>query len=172
MGGLAAASQFNLSLNPIGHSKIISELMMTWLKRQGTWQRIYVLARYKCRIRAADQQWWTMPEAAAKNQCSLMTYQTPWLKVAADIFELQEYAYLLIVDDFSKYPELLHHTDKTAATIKAQMNVIFEHHGIPRERVFYNVPFASQVVHQFADDWSRSLTHFSSGYPQYNRRAD
>ena len=69
--------------------------------------------------------------------------ELPWLKLGADIFEIQGQSYLLIVDYFSKYPEVLNIRDKTAHTVIRKMKSVFSRLGIPKEIVCDHVPFAS-----------------------------
>ena len=92
--------------------------------------------------------------------------ELPWLKLGADIFEIQGQSYLLIVDYFSKYPEVLNIRDKTAHTVIRKMKSVFSRLGIPKEIVCDHVPFASQEMHSFATSWGIQLTHSSPGYAQ------
>ncbi|KAL1269978.1 hypothetical protein QQF64_032267 [Cirrhinus molitorella] len=48
--------------------------------------------------------------------------ELPWLKVAADIFEIRGQSFLLIVDYMSKFPEVMNIRDKTARTVIEKMN--------------------------------------------------
>ena len=75
---------------------------------------------------------------------------TPWAKVAADIFEFQGRSFLLIVDYFSKYPEVLKLADKTSGTVIAKFKGVFARHCIPTELIADHVPFASAETAQFA----------------------
>ena len=55
----------------------------------------------------------------------------PWQKVGADIFSFKQKDYILVVDYYSKYPEILHLPDKTASTVIMHLKEIFARHGIP-----------------------------------------
>ena len=98
--------------------------------------------------------------------------ELPWLKLGADIFEIQGQSYLLIVDYFSKYPEILNIGDKTAHTVIRKMKSVFSRLGIPKEIVCDHVPFTSQEMHSFATSWGIQLTHSSPGYAQSNGLAE
>lgn len=98
--------------------------------------------------------------------------ELPWLKVAADIFEIRGQSFLLIVDYLSKYPEVMTIKDKTARTVIAKMKAVYARHGIPKELVCDHVPFASYEMKQFAAEWGIKITHSSPGYPQSNGLAE
>ena len=66
-----------------------------------------------------------------------------FLKVGMDILTFKGKDYLVVVDYYSKYPELLALPDKTASTIVEQCKSVFARHGIPVEIVSDNMPFLS-----------------------------
>lgn len=98
--------------------------------------------------------------------------ELPWLKVAADIFEIRGQSFLLIVDYMSKFPEVMNIRDKTARTVIEKMKAVYARHGIPKELVCDHVPFASYEMKTFAAEWGIKLTHSSPAYPQSNRLAE
>ncbi|CAL9687421.1 unnamed protein product [Knipowitschia caucasica] len=98
--------------------------------------------------------------------------ELPWLKIGADIFELNGQSYLLLVDYLTKYPEVLNLPDKTAHTVIQKMKSVFARHGIPKEIVSDHVPFASYEMKSFADAWEITLTHSSPGFPSSNGMAE
>ena len=55
----------------------------------------------------------------------------PWQKVATDLFELKGVTYLLVVDYFSRFPEVAKLTTTTPASVIAALKYIFSQHGIP-----------------------------------------
>ena len=92
----------------------------------------------------------------------------PWEKVGIDYFNLLNQDYLLIVDYFSKYPEVILASSKTAgATIKAVQSV-FSRHGIPNTVVADNMPFNSAEFKDFAKTWQFTITTTSPNFPQSN----
>ena len=71
---------------------------------------------------------------------------------------------MVIVDNFSKYPELLKVTEKTAdATIQA-MKEVFARHGIPEKIVSDNMPFNSISFRAFANSWGVQIVTSSPTY--------
>lgn len=79
--------------------------------------------------------------------------QRQWKKLGADIFELNSNSYLVVVDYYSKYPELCLLKDKTAGSVITSMKSMFARHGIPDQVVADNMPFSSKSFRQFARDW-------------------
>ena len=71
----------------------------------------------------------------------------PWKKVGADYFTLHTQDYLLVVDYYSKYPEVLPMTAKTTITA---LKGIFARHGIPNKLIADDMPFNSRTFHQFS----------------------
>lgn len=59
-------------------------------------------------------------------------------------FELNSNSYLIVVDYYSKYPELCLLKDKTAGSVITSMKSMFARHGIPDEVVADNMPFSSK----------------------------
>ena len=73
-----------------------------------------------------------------------------YFKVGMDVLTFQSKDLLVIVDYYSKYPELLPLHDKTARTIVEQCKSVFSRHGIPVEVVSDNMPFQSVEFLTFA----------------------
>ena len=70
--------------------------------------------------------------------------QRPRQKFGADIFELNSMSYLLVVDYYSKYPELYLLKDKTAGSVTTAMKSMYARHGIPDEVIADNMPFQAR----------------------------
>ena len=69
----------------------------------------------------------------------------PWEKLGADYFSFAGKDCLLIVDYFSKYPEVICMNSKTAEATVDKMKQIFSCHGIPNTIVADNMPFNSKA---------------------------
>ena len=92
----------------------------------------------------------------------------PWEKVGVDYFTIHNKDFLLIVDYYSKYPEVIAMASKTAAvTIKA-IQVAFSRHGIPNTVIADNMLFNSSEFRKFARQWHFSIITTSPNYPQSN----
>ena len=98
--------------------------------------------------------------------------QRPWQKVGADIFSFARRDYLLVVDYYSKFPEVAFLEDKTAFSVIRQLKVIFARHGIPEEVIADNMPFASKQINQFATEWDFKITTSSPTYAQSNGQSE
>ncbi|UYV79499.1 K02A2.6-like [Cordylochernes scorpioides] len=85
----------------------------------------------------------------------------PWQKVGIDIFQLESSKYLLIVDYFSKYPEIYQLQDMTTDTIIRRLKRTFSNFGIPETLVSDNgLPFFSKEFQNFTRTWN--IVHVTS----------
>ena len=74
-----------------------------------------------------------------------------WQKVGADLFYFNGKTYLVVVDSFSRYPEVLKLHDTTSKGRIVTIKPIFARHGIPELFISDNGPqFTSQEMKQFA----------------------
>ena len=96
----------------------------------------------------------------------------PWQKVGADIFSLYGKDYLLVVDYYSKYPEVNLLSGKTAASVIVHLKSIFSRHGIPEEIVADNMPFNSLEMRRFAGEWNCHIVTSSPHFAQSNGQAE
>ena len=106
---------------------------------------------------------------------TLMPYSVPdypWQKVGADIFTLYGKHYLLVVDYYSKFPELCHLESKTASQVIVKLKSIFARRGIPEEMVTDNMPFGSEMIRKFAQDWNFVIITTSLNFPQSRGQAE
>lgn len=92
----------------------------------------------------------------------------PWQKVGIDIFTHGGKDHLLMVDYFSKYPEVIELKDKTARSVIKAVKEACSRHGIPQEIMADNMPFGSRQFRQFCKDWDITLTTSSPRYAQSN----
>ena len=61
----------------------------------------------------------------------MLLHPIPWEKLEVDYFTLAGRDYLLVVDYYSKYPEIVRVESKTAEGRIAVLKSIFARHGIP-----------------------------------------
>jgi hypothetical protein len=95
-----------------------------------------------------------------------------WQKLAADIMTFKNIDYLVVVDYYSKFPELAKLEHKTAECVITHLKSIFARHGIPQQLVSDNMPFASQRFHDFAREWGVELITSSPRFAQSNGQAE
>ena len=96
----------------------------------------------------------------------------PWVKIGADIFQFESKDYLVVVDYYSKFPEMVRLRSKTASLVIQAMKIIFARQGIPEVVVADNMPFGSGEFRKFAKDWNFQLSTSSPRYPQSNGQAE
>ena len=97
----------------------------------------------------------------------------PWQRLGADLFELKGVTYLLVVDYYSRYPEVIKLTSLTSKSVITALRSIFSRHGIPEVLTSDNGPqFDSQEFQQFAQSYGFQHTTSSPHYPQGNGLAE
>ncbi len=112
---------------------------------------------------------------AANPKEPLIPHSVPslrWEKVAVDIMTYQGRDYIIVVDFYSKYPEIGMLERKTAACEILHMKSMFARHGIPGQLASDNMPFASREFNDFANEWGIKLTTSSPMYPQSNGQSE
>ena len=145
----------------------------------------------KCRRTAARSVWWPKinddieefvhkcPECAkhrnnpVEPMISTETPAGPWQQVAGDLFELQGTTYLLVIDYYSKYIEVLSLDQTSAAGVIRKMKAIFARHGIPLTVMTDNAQqFKAKCFQEFAQEYGFTHVTSSPTYPQSNGEAE
>ena len=145
----------------------------------------------KCRARANSAVWWprmseqisnavsTCPECVRKsNQCREPMIATnlpdyPWQIVGSDLFHHKGTTYLLIVDYFSRYPEIVRLTDTTSKGLISALKPIFARHGVPVVLRSDNGPqYVSREMSEFAISYGFTQVTSSPHYPRSNGLAE
>ena len=103
----------------------------------------------RCRMRITESVWWPgimsqmmeviqqCPECIKKVRQPKEPLLTtplpafPWQMVGTDLFEREKVHYLIIVDYFSRYPEVIKLTSTTSSAVITALQSVFSHHGIP-----------------------------------------
>lgn len=96
----------------------------------------------------------------------------PFQKVCADIGHFQNDSYLVLVDYYSKWLEVVKLENKTTTEIISKLKKIFSTHGIPLTFMSDNMPFNSYEFKEFARAWNFNLVTSSPLYPQSNGLAE
>ena len=141
----------------------------------------------RCRLRAATSVWWpgiSKDVEAFVQRCPkcvksapnptepLLTTplpKHPWEKEAADLFQFNGSTYLLVVDYFSRYPEVIKLNSTTFKTVISTLKSILSHHGVPSVLMSDNGPqFDSSYMKEFANTYGFQHVISSPHYPQSN----
>ena len=100
----------------------------------------------RCHLRVTSSVWWPgilkdvesyikkCPEYVKMTPNPLLTTplpKHPWKKVATDLFQHNGSTYMLAVDYFSRYPEVMKLNSTTSQAVISTHKSIFSHHGIP-----------------------------------------
>ena len=79
----------------------------------------------------------------------------PWQKVGTDLFDWNGKPHLIVVDYYSRYPEVSEFRNTKARTVINKTKSIFSRHGIPESVVSDNGPqYSSEEYKQFAKDYN------------------
>eukprot|EP00731_Ephydatia_muelleri_P028828 Em0020g472a len=145
----------------------------------------------QCRLRATAAVWWPgLSQQIHKmiQDCHVCTKRNvnpvepmiptalpkyPWQKIASDIFMLHGHTYLIIVDYFSRFPEVIQLPRTTSQTLIESFKLVFAHNGIPEELVTDNGPqYTSKEMKAFAASYGFQHTTSSPYYPRGNGLAE
>ena len=145
----------------------------------------------RCRLRAKMAVWWpglnkqicriiqncqvctkrNQPHTEPMLSPTLPMY--PWQKVSSDLFTLKGRNYLLIVDSFSRFPEVVQLSSTSSQTVIGILKSVFAQFGIPEILVTDNGPqYASKHMAEFAKSYGFQHTTSSPYYPQGNGQAE
>ncbi|XP_028156191.1 uncharacterized protein K02A2.6-like [Ostrinia furnacalis] len=146
----------------------------------------------KCKRRARDVMWWPGMGAEIEEcvqRCEVCQRhratppreplaphpipRLPWEVLAADIFEFKSKHYLLVVDYYSKFVEVISLVNMKSDTVINKMKCIFSRFGIPRKLVTDNgTQFTSFEFREFTKKWEFEHVTSSPLYPRSNGLAE
>ena len=90
-------------------------------------------------------------------------------KVEADLFELNNHQYLIVIDYFSRYPEAIRLGSTSSTSIINSLKFIVSRHKIPSQLISDNgSQFSSFEFKQFTSSYSFHHVFSSPRYPQSN----
>ena len=145
----------------------------------------------KCRWRTRQSVWWPgvvnqmqqfvencrvcAREARPRKEPLMPTPlpDYPWQMVGTDLFELDKRHYLLVVDYFSRFPEVLQLTSTTSSAVITHLKAVFARHGIPETVRSDNGPqYASAEFKEFARVYEFQHITSSPRFPQSNGQVE
>ena len=149
------------------------------------------LGIYKCTERAKKAVWWpSLTKAIVEmvghcTQCKqhapefkeplrpIETPARPWQVVASDLFYHDGSCYLLVVDLYSRYPEIARMRKETTEETVLHLREIFARHGIPEVLMSDNGPqYASDEFKRFSERYEFRCVTSSPRYPRANGTAE
>ncbi|XP_062519247.1 uncharacterized protein K02A2.6-like [Corticium candelabrum] len=93
----------------------------------------------------------------------------PWQVVRTDLIELNGAHYLVVIDYFSRYPELIKLTSTTTLAVIPALKSVFARHGIPDILRSDNGPqYTAWETKEFANAYGFVMITSSPRYPQSN----
>jgi len=98
--------------------------------------------------------------------------KAPFLKIGMDIAEYKGSNYLIVVDYYSRWLEIIEIRHKDSSTIISKLKPLFSKFGIPVEIIADNMPFSSREFLKFGNDWEFEVNTASPHYPQSNGLAE
>lgn len=97
----------------------------------------------------------------------------PWERVSSDLFEYKGQHYLLIADQYSRFPIIRKLTSTSSQAVINHMKSIFAEHGIPMKLFTDNGPqYDSEVFQEFTRLYTIKHITSSPHYPQSNGFAE
>lgn len=99
--------------------------------------------------------------------------ERPWLKLASDLFKLKGSHYLVVVDYYSKWPEVAKLDQLSSQHIVNHLKSLFARYGIPDEIVTDNGPqYSAREFANFAKAYGFKHITSSPQYAQSNGQAE
>ncbi|KAE8737488.1 hypothetical protein FOCC_FOCC017048 [Frankliniella occidentalis] len=149
------------------------------------------LGETKCLGRARASVWWPGISTRVRQTCAdceicakhrpqpvepLMPStvpERPWQRLAADLCQRGAHHYLVVVDYYSRYPEVARLSSLTAAAVINKMRDILARHGVPEELRTDNGPqFDCTEFRDFADEMGFRLVTMNPHHSQSNGQAE
>ncbi|KAL5014582.1 hypothetical protein ScPMuIL_008852 [Solemya velum] len=98
---------------------------------------------------------------------------SPFEKVSTDLFQINNKDYIVVVDAYSNYPEVVQIPNQSSRVVIQAMKNIFSRHGIPKQILSDNGPcYRSQEFKVFSKEWDFQHVTSSPRYPKSNGLAE
>ena len=161
--------------------------------REGILERIHSghLGLRKCRLRANGSVWWPGLNAdlaqyiegcnICRKHSSFQHYplrtatlpRGPWEEVATDLFEFGSRDYLLVVDYFSRWVEVVEIADKSAETVINKLKGFWARYGVPQVMRSDDGPcYKGVTMTEFMRRYKVKHVKSSPYYPESNGLAE
>lgn len=95
--------------------------------------------------------------------------RAPWVEVGSDVFEFDKMLYVVVIDYYSKWIEVVSLLSQTSEAVVVALKKVFVRFGVPEVMRTDNGPcYNCQLFRKFACEWGFSHTTSSPRYPQSN----
>ncbi|KAK9721439.1 hypothetical protein QE152_g21560 [Popillia japonica] len=94
--------------------------------------------------------------------------ERPWQRLAADIFSYGNHSFLVVMDAYSNWLEVVKIQSKSTEEVIRKFMSIFSKFGCPDTLVCDNIPFGSEKMKAFAREWNFNIVTRSPNYPRSN----
>lgn len=157
-------------------------------------KRIHIghLGLEKCKLRARETIFWPNINSqledyitkcgvclSCKNENkkeTMISHDIPnraWSKIGTDCFHFNGEKYLLVIDYYSKFIEVIKLSTLTSEEVINNLKTIFSRHGIPDIVMSDNGPeYSSSVFKSFASEWCFKHVTSSPRYAQSNGQSE
>lgn len=99
-----------------------------------------------------------------------MHLERAWKKIGADLCENKGKQFLVVIDYYSRFPEIFYMPSNTNDHVVNKLKDIF---GIPEELVSDNVPqYSSELFHKFSQEYDLKHTTSSPYHQQANGKVE
>lgn len=146
----------------------------------------------KCKLRAREIMYWPnmnsqledmisncqacLTHRKANSKETLMQHDIPeraWSKIGVDLCHYRDKIFLIVVDYYSKFIEVIELQSMTSTTVIDQLQIVFSRQGIPNTVMSDNGPeFSSESFKLFSEMWKFQHTTSSPRYPQSNGQVE
>ena len=145
----------------------------------------------RCRLRAKTSVWWpgiSKQISDAIKRCSICVRESshrreplipsklpdyPWQKIGTNLFYLKKSNYILIIDYFSRFMEVIKLKSTTSQSIIEALRSVFSHYGIPEIVISDNGPqYSSNEFDTFAKKYNFHHVTSSPLFPQSNGQVE
>ena len=145
----------------------------------------------RCRLRAKISVWWPGISKQINDlieRCSVCVRESsprrellipsklpdyPWQKIGTDLFYMKSFNYILIIDYFSRFIEVIRLKSTTSRAIIEALKSVFSRYGIPETIMSDNGPqYSSNEFKVFAKKYNFSHVTSSPLFPQSNGQVE
>ena len=145
----------------------------------------------KCRLRAKISVWWPGISKQISDfveRCSICVRESsprreplipsklpdyPWQKIGTDLFYMKRSNYILIIDYFSRFIEVIKLKSTTSGAIIEALKSVFSRYGMPEIVMSDNGPqYSSNEFNVFAKKYNFSHVTSSPLFPQSNGQVE